>query len=102
MMQGEANVDERLKKLLDDQLLSSGKAALIRGVDRRTFQSWVDRGLISAVTKTPLGHPLYRQGDVMAVVAPKKGRPTIVDVDALEEIMRRIEALEQALERTRQ
>jgi hypothetical protein len=94
--------NERLKKLLDDQLLTSGKAARVRGVDRRTFQSWVDLGLIKPATTTPEGHRLYRQGDVIAVVAPKKGRPFMVDGEALDALLRRIEALEQALGRTNQ
>lgn len=50
-----------------DPWLSSGEAAALVGVDRRTLRSWEDQGLITA-HQTPGGHRRYRKSEVEALL----------------------------------
>jgi hypothetical protein len=76
-MQGAHVMDfERLKQIMDDQLLTAASAARLRGVDARTIRVWFEKGWLKATLKTHDGRPLFRRGDVLLVSPPRRGRRT--------------------------
>jgi hypothetical protein len=67
--------EERLKQIMDDQLVTAASAAHVRGVDRRTIQQWFEKGALKATTTTHDGRPLFRRGDVLRCVPPPRRAP---------------------------
>lgn len=65
---------------MENDLITVGQAAELRGVDVRTVHSWILRGRLRLAGYAPATHPkgprrvaVYRRADVLAVETPGRG-----------------------------